>query len=179
MFGKDETNERKGILKDFKVDKETAYNDFEQFCYDWDIETDIDDLDQDRVLEVDDDGNPISFGKPEESEKDEFNLYKKQIVRKIMSGNAVYDTSTENWIYTTVKPITDSRGGNKKSETMTVRRGKESDWWGASTGKKQDNMKMKDKKIAAMIGMPIDFVGRIDDIDMKFLNAILSLFSNS
>ena len=181
MFGKNVTDERKDIpQKNYKVDKQTAELDFMQFCEDWDIDTDIDDLDQDRVLEYDDDGNPIDFGKPEESEKDEFNQLKKQIIRKVMSGNAVYSPDTEEWTYTTLKPVRDGHGKGGDSKTFPVKRGTESSWWGiATSGKKQDNMKLKDKKIAAMIGMPLDFVGRIDDVDMKFLNAVLSLFSNS
>lgn len=182
MLGRKENENREvtDILPKNRIDKDTAEAMFYQFCDDWDIDyNDLKTEKQTVVKDRDDEGNTLEVGEEEETEQEAFDLQKKKVVKRIMDGHAIYSPDDESFIYTLVKPMKDGHGNTmKKSEPIKIGRGTEQDAWGLTGNKAKDNFKIKDHRIAGLTGLPIQAVGNLDPIDMKFLDAVLVLFLN-
>lgn len=179
MFGNNE-KEIKDILPKYKVDVSTAEAMFKEFCDGWDIDYhDLSDEKKRIVTERDEDGNTKEVGEQEESELEAFNEQKRKIIKRIMSGHAIYNNESESFEYTLVKGMRDAHG-NKMADVkpLSITRGTESGAWGMTGNKSNDPFKVKDSRLASMTGLPIQTIGRFDPIDMKFLDAVLVLFLN-
>lgn len=138
-----------------KIDNETAELIFSQFCEDWDI--DIDDSDMDEDSKVD------------------FQKYKKTIIRKIKEGSLIYDESDETFNYTLKKSLSDgTNGGN-----ITIKRSSGASSIGMDKYKENESMHKTFAKMANMIDKPVQFISRMDDIDIKILQAVFILFLGS
>lgn len=132
-----------------KLDLETATLEFERFCEDWDIDTDIDEFDED--------------------ERTDFNKLKRQIIRKIKDGNLIYNDD-ETFTYTLVKPP------EGLEEPLTIKRTKGDSWMNMDSYKEKQQVHRGMSKVAAMVGKPLSFFSKLDDIDVKVLQAIQNLF---
>lgn len=138
-----------------KIDRETAELIFQQFCEDWDI--DIDDSDMDDDSKVD------------------FQKYKKTIIKKIMTGSLIYDESNESFSYTLKKPLSDGTNGGY----ITIKRSSGASSIGMDKYKENETMHKTFAKMANMIDKPVQFISRMDDIDIKVLQAVFILFLGS
>lgn len=132
-----------------KIDLETATLEFERFCEDWDIDTEESDFD--------------------EEERTDFRKLKRQIVRKIQSENLIYNED-ETFTYNLVKPP------EGVTEPLTIKRTKGDSWMNMDSYKEKQQVHRGMSKVAAMVGKPLSFFSRLDDIDVKVLQAIQNLF---
>jgi hypothetical protein len=142
-----------------KIDYATAENDFNQFCNDWDIDIDV--------------------SKFDEEETKDFERLKRQIVRKIESGNLIYNHEDETFIYKCLKPVKDNQGNPMLNQSFTLACKDMASNWSMDRFKKKESMKMVSAKIGQMIDRPINYVSGIHEVDGKILNAVLSLFLSS
>lgn len=138
-------------VKEYKIDKETAERDFERFCEDWDIDTDVDDLDSE--------------------DKEDFKRLKKKIIKKIRQGNLVYNDD-ETFSYTLIKPIPNTPDGN----ILTISRTKGQALLAMDNYKDRQTIHKSNVILAAMIKMPVAFISKMDGIDLKILQSIQTLF---
>ena len=152
ISGAEPAPEEKEENPKYKIDKKSAELEFEKFCSDWDIDTDIDDLDSE--------------------DKENFKNLKKRILRKIMSGNLVYIEADETFSYTLIKPIDKA----PDSKTIIIYRTKGQANMVMDNYKDSETIHKVYAKLAAMVKMPPAFIAKMDEVDLKILQGIQTLF---
>jgi hypothetical protein len=151
-WNKKEENICNGLIK---IDRETAEDAFSSFCLDWDIDDDISDMNED--------------------ERDTFENTKRKLIKKIMSGNLIYNSEDESFTYYLIKPV--KLGGElKQGEVITIKRSRAASNIGMDKYKEKEIMHRGYTKLAEMISKPMNYLAGIDDIDMKVLQGIMMLF---
>lgn len=137
-----------------KIDKETALESFNQFCYDWEIDTDNDDLN--------------------EEERDDFKNHRNKIVKAIMKGRLIYFSESESFEYM-VSEKTKKHAGKKIQIKRPVGRSLRQ----MDRAKEGKNIEKTYFLIAHMTEENINFIDSLDHIDQKPLLSISQLFLGS
>jgi len=136
-----------------KIDLATATAEFERFCEDWDIDTDVDEFDQEERID--------------------YEKLKRQIIRKIKSGNLIYNDD-ESLTYHVVKPL---KGETEPpAEPLTIKRTRGDSWMNMDNYKEKQQVHRGMSKVAAMCEKNLSWFSNLDDVDVKVLQAIQNLF---
>lgn len=133
-----------------KIDKESAELEFLNFCKMWEIDSDIEDMNED--------------------DRDSFNLQKSKIIRSIQRGRLVVKEDNEALDYTFAKP--DVSG----VETLEIRRPKGAALISMDRYKEGQGVHKTYSVLGYMTGKDTSFFSRIDGIDLKIFMAIVTLF---
>lgn len=146
--------ENKKRVRKYAVSKEVAEESFEDFCFDWDIDPDIMDLN--------------------EEEKADFNGQKSKIVKAIMQGRLIYDNDAGIFKYL-ISDNTDKSKINGKTE-ITLKRPIGRTLRQSDRVKEGKNVEKTYMILASMLGDDMNLVDNLDMIDLKPLLAVSSLF---
>lgn len=146
----------KSPVKKTKFSKEIAIADFERFCEDWRIN----------------DGSILAF--EDSDSQDDFEKFRSQIILSMMHGDLVYNQDDETFTYNLVKTPK-----NVTDTTLTLTMTDGSSWLGMDQYKEKQTTHKGLSKVAAMIKMPVKFLSKLNDIDLKILMAINSIFLGS
>jgi hypothetical protein len=138
--------------KEFVVDRETAIIDFETFCNDWYIGYDT------SIMTEDDQVN--------------FEKVKQQIILAIRDGRLCYNRDDETFLYI----ISGKLSKDLVGEQITIRRPKGDGYMEMDRFKDGQNMRKVYAMLSTMIGHPVQFISRLDGIDLKIIQAVQTLF---
>lgn len=166
-------------LLERKVTKEMAEKDFYAFCDDWDIDYEnLSDEKQVIIIERDAEGKPLAWEEPEESEKEAFEKNKKKLLKAFINGRLVYVREKMALEYTTKRPVLDGRGKVlKENMVFQLKSGHGLDAWTLTDKDMKRPYKVLHNMIAQLAGLPVATIGQTDQIDLKYLNAVASLFN--
>jgi phage major head subunit gpT-like protein len=134
-----------------KVDRETATADFEKFCSEWRIGYDTATMTED--------------------DQAEFEKLKQQIVTAVMDGRLYYDTD-ESWNYT----ISGSMSKDLVGTQIDIHRPKGDAYMEMDRFKDGQNMRKMYAILGYMISKPVQYISRLDGIDLKIIQAVQNLF---
>jgi len=140
-----------GKKKQAVIVREVAEESFNQFCDDWEIDSDPEGMNQD--------------------DKDGFRGEKAKIVNAIMKGRLVYNSSDNTFTYTVSEKSEKSKGKSitlKRPSGRTLRQ--------ADRAKEGKNVEKSYNVLASMMGDDISLIDGLDMIDLKPLLSISSLF---
>ncbi|MDD2778241.1 MAG: hypothetical protein PHS93_07965 [Candidatus Omnitrophica bacterium] len=132
------------------IPREVAEESFDQFCDDWEIDTDSDGMNQD--------------------DKDGFRAEKAKIVNAIMKGRLIYN-SNNTFSYTV-----SNKSEKTKGQVITLKRPNGRTLRQADRAKEGKNVEKSYNVLASMMGDDISLIDGLDMIDLKPLLSISSLF---
>jgi hypothetical protein len=139
-----------GKKKQVIIAREVAEESFDQFCDDWEIDTDPEGMDKE--------------------DKDGFKAEKAKIINAIMKGRLVYN-SNNTFTYTVSDHVEKYKGKQitlKRPSGRTLRQ--------ADRAKEGKNVEKSYNVLASMMGDDITLIDGLDMIDLKPLLSISSLF---
>ena len=134
-----------------KIAHEVAQDEFDRFAVAWDLDTDID-----TMTEEDADG---------------FNQNKRKIVRQIMNGRAVINDDGDI-DYTLFRPV-------GQLESVLLKRPGGRAYLAMDRAKEGRSVTKFNNMIGEAIGQVPTVISRMDGIDVKFLQAVYTLFLGS
>lgn len=134
-----------------KVAYEVAEEDFERFADAWDLDIDI--------------------GTMTEEDAEDFAAQKRKIIRQIVQGRAAVNESG-NIVYRLFEPV-----GTLSEVTLTRPRGRA--YMDMDKAKEGKNVTKFTNLIAASIRQIPMIISRMDGVDVKFLQAVYTLFLGS
>ena len=148
-----EYEENKAIKKKSKyvIDKDTAENDFIDFCEEWEIDYEIDDM--------------------TDEDKEGFENQKDKIVKAIMRGRMAFDRDTNTMNYTF-----SDKSEKQAGETIKIARPKGASYMDMDGYKDTQLIRKTYAVLASMTRKSISYFANIDGIDLKPLQAIITLF---
>jgi hypothetical protein len=136
----------------YQVDIETATDDFNRFTDAWEIDVEESGLNNEEKIDI--------------------KKLKRQIIKAIQLGRLCYNQEDDSIQYT----FSDKSQVTEANKTISIRRPKGSAYLSIDQFKdNQDTHKMYNI-LAMMSGKPIQFFANIDGIDLKPLQAIMTLF---
>jgi hypothetical protein len=134
---------------EYKIDKETAELEFTCICEMWEIDCEIDDMD--------------------EEDRKSFEEQKRKIIYAIRRGRLTVD---DEIVYTLAYP-------EANCTTVTIKRPKGQALMSTDRCKDKENFKRTYSILASMTGREVSFFSRLDGIDLKVLMAFFALFFGS
>lgn len=134
----------------YQIDIETAEDEFQRFCDAWEIDIDESSLNEDEKLDI--------------------QKFKRQIIKSIRLGRLCFN-SDESLTYTFSEKSVRQSGQN-----IIIKRPKGAAYLGMDQFKDQASAHKTYSILAMMTGKAISFFADIDGIDLKPLQAIMTLF---
>jgi hypothetical protein len=135
----------------YKIDFKIAEEEFYKICESWEIDTDTKGMTSDEIVD--------------------FNGLKRKIIKAIRLGRLSFNED-ETMTYIVSQYSSDDLSG----EELIVKRPKGSDYTGMDQFKEGKDMHKTYSLLAGMIGKPIQFLNKLDGLDLKPLLAISTLF---
>lgn len=150
MKNKKQENNEEPAKKTNIVDQETAEFEFERFCEGWEIDADKTNMD--------------------EEDKSTFESYKAQFVNAVKKGRLVYnDDETLTYSFS-------NKSEKYDGKNVTVRRPKGAAYMEMDRYKDSQGFHKAYAVLAAMTGHESKYYSGVDGIDLKPLQAIITLF---
>ena len=135
---------------EYKIDYKTAEEEFEKICEAWEIDIDINSM--------------------EEEEKVDFKGIKAKIIKAVRLGRLVYKGDG------TMTYIVSKYSGELAEKELIIKRPKGSGLSAMDQFKEKAGVHKTFAVLASMISQPVQFLNNIDGIDLKPLLAISTLF---
>lgn len=135
----------------YKIDFETAKEEFEKFCDSWEIDT------EEKSMSAD--------------EKIDFGSLKDKIIKAIRFGRLVYNGNG-----TATYTISGDLSGDLVGRELLIKRPRGDAWTGTDQFKEQAGATKTFSIIASMVNFPIESLNKLDGLDLMPLNAIATLF---
>lgn len=134
----------------FKIDKETAEDEFQRFCDDWEIDSDTSGMSED--------------------DQTGFESQKSQIVKAIRLGRMIINNDR------TLTYIFSDFSDKNKGEEIIIKRPKGSSYMEMDGFKDNQLIRKTYSVLAAMTGKEVRYFSNIDGGDLKPLQAVITLF---
>jgi hypothetical protein len=135
---------------EWKVDNETANAEFERFCDLWEIDSDIESMSND--------------------DKSGFESQKSQLIKAIKRGRlSVNDDGTLNYTFSDFSE-------KNKGETITIKRPKGSAYMEMDGFNDKQMIRKTYAILAGMTGKAVSYYSNVDGVDLKALQAVITLF---
>ena len=135
--------------EDGKINQETAEQEFERFCDDWELDSDVSAM--------------------SEEEKEDFAGLKSKIVRAIKKGRLSFDDGKLNYT------ISD-KSENKSGEKLVISRPKGHTYMDMDKHKDREGVHKTYTVLAGMTGKSARYFSGLDGIDLKPLFAVVTIF---
>lgn len=143
--------ETKEKNKKDKIDKITAEKDFYDFCEEWEIDYEIENMN--------------------EEDSEAFTEHKNKIVKAIKLGRMIFCRNEG-----TMKYIVSRYTENKEGEEIIIKRPKGSSYMEMDNFKANSYIRKTYAILAGMTGKSVQFFAGLDGIDMKPLQSVMTLF---
>jgi hypothetical protein len=138
-------------MKKFVIDRKTAEEEFERFCDSWEIDNDTSGMSEEDTTAFD--GNRAKF------------------INAVMRGRLKMDDSKDCLVYTFSDKSPDRAG-----QSIEVHRPKGASYLETDNYKSDKGMHKTFAILASMSGQDPKYFSRIDGVDMKPLQAVMTLF---
>jgi len=137
-------------MADYVIDKETAEDEFNNFCDSWEIDNDLDSMD--------------------DEDKSGFESQKSQLIKAIRKGRlSVNENGSLNYTFSDFSE-------KNKGESITISRPKGSSYMEMDGFNDKQMIRKTYAVLAGMSGKEVRYFSNIDGVDLKALQAIITLF---
>lgn len=134
----------------YKIDKETAEDEFERFCDGWEIDTDTSDMTEEDVTG--------------------FNAQKNHFVKAVQKNRlSVNDDGTLSYTFSDFSE-------KKAGETINIRQPKGAAYMEMDNFKEQQGVRKTFSVLSGMTGKSVGYFSGVDGVDLKPLQAVIILF---